>query len=36
MMAFGCKDGRTPESTTKFGYDVKTRLIQDEEFSKIL
>ena len=35
-MAFGCKDGRTPESTTKFGCDVKTRLIQDGEFSKIL
>ena len=36
MMAFGCKDGRTPESTTIFGCDVKTRLIQDGEFSKIL
>ena len=31
---FGCKDGWTPESTTKFGYDVKMRSIQDEEFSK--
>ena len=30
---FGCKDGWTLESTTKFGCDVKMRSIQDEEFS---